>query len=266
MKCPFCYIRQKPGVLDFKLASEKITTLNPEKIIYHGGEPLLYPNLILEFINTFPKIQQSITTNLTLEFNESIRKVLEKCQVATSFDATRFQNSKDLQVWINNFRTLRDSGKEITILVTITKETMEKYTPVLLSKILLKLNPAYITLERLFDSSKSEDFYQQVDSYMLEVFKELPKEKNTLLMSMENAIRNKSTVFCTNCSENIITLNPNLTETGCPNLYQSKSIEKSRNCLYCKYYLHCQGDCQSFKYTCAFPKETFSYVKGRINE
>ena len=50
MHCPFCYIKQKPGVISLETITsfiEKHAKDMIRTIIFHGGEPLLYAAVLV---------------------------------------------------------------------------------------------------------------------------------------------------------------------------------------------------------------------------
>ena len=48
MRCPFCYVPRKPIYMTEEIAYNAIDKYSPDYIIFHGGEPLLNPNLKLK--------------------------------------------------------------------------------------------------------------------------------------------------------------------------------------------------------------------------
>ena len=80
--------------LPINLAIAKIKETDADRIIFHGGEPLLRPDFILKIIDTFPNKEFSITSNMTLPLTDERLKVLYRCGVATSYSVDRFEDKK----------------------------------------------------------------------------------------------------------------------------------------------------------------------------
>ena len=97
MECPFCYVPKKPIYMTEDIAYQAIDTYNPDYIIFHGGEPLLNPNLILKVMEKYPDKEYSMTSNMVIGIGEQQSKVLEKLgpgNVATSYSVDIFYNPK----------------------------------------------------------------------------------------------------------------------------------------------------------------------------
>ena len=73
MNCSHCYISKenRKKVIDIPRAVEAIKKIDPEFIMFYGGEPLLYPQKIKEIINAFPEKNFAIHTNGTI-YNEEL--------------------------------------------------------------------------------------------------------------------------------------------------------------------------------------------------
>ena len=102
MKCPFCYVPKKPIYMTEEIAYHAIDTYNPDYIIFHGGEPLLNPELILKVIEKYPDKQYSMTSNMVIGIGEQQSKVLETLgpgNIATSYSVDRFYNPKDFEIF-----------------------------------------------------------------------------------------------------------------------------------------------------------------------
>lgn len=256
LKCPFCYIKQNSSFLDPKLAIEKILDIKPNKVIFHGGEPLLYSKNILQILDYFnnSKIDFSITTNFVKKLDNIDKLILDKCNsIATSYSIDRFNENKNAY---NNF-VENCKNYKFTLLITLS-EAQLKQTPIELNSIITELQPDNITFERLFDINKNENFYINTDNYLNEIFKLIPYSKNNLYKNMLFAYKNNTTVFPLNCKSEVFTINTDGSICSCPNLYNTTiNITKKIKCLNCELYMYCRGDCSSFKNICCFPKKTF---------
>ena len=259
MRCPFCYIKQKPGVISLDAITSFCNKKHLNRIVFHGGEPLLYPKRILEIIDKFPNKEYSITSNLTLPLTEERLEVLHKCNVATSYSVDRFHDANNFLQFVNNLYTVAEFT-EITILITLSREQL-KESPEKLATMLRKLPHKYILLERLYEEQYDKKFAQQTDLYMKKMMQLLPIKENSLILNMLCAIKNHINVFSISCNKTVFTLGPDNIISNCPNLCNKKSQRKKRKeCIECDLYEYCKGDCLSFQNGCMFPKETFKWV------
>ena len=124
MKCPFCYVNHKDNVIDNDIVYSALKTYNPKKVIFHGGEPLLYPKKILEIMNNYPNFEYSITSNLTLPLSKDRIKIIERCKVATSYSIDRFKEEKLENIFKNNLN-IANKITSITLLVTLSEEQLK---------------------------------------------------------------------------------------------------------------------------------------------
>lgn len=265
MHCPFCYIKQKPGVISLETITsfmEKHTRDMIQTVIFHGGEPLLYPERILETINKYPEKEYHITSNLTLPLTKERLEVLHKCNVATSYSMDRFHNAKDFLQFIDNLYTVSEFT-DITILVTLTREQLEE-SPERLAIMLQRLPHKYVLLERLYEEQYDKELAEKTDLYMRKMMQLLPEKENVLLLNMQYAIDNHVNVFPKFCHKLVFTLNPDGSISNCPNLCNKRTQnQKRRECIECDFYEYCQGDCLSFQDGCMFPKKTFKWIHDR---
>lgn len=263
LHCPFCYIKQKPGTIDMDSIDRAMQELQPNRIIFHGGEPLLYPKIILETIKQYPDIEYSVTSNLMVPLTDQVLEVIKRCKIATSYSVDRFteEQFEDFKAAVK----MVSSYQPITLLVTLSEAQLQQ-PPKILSDTIKELEISNITFERLFTERKSKELYEQTDEYLLEAFKHVDTEKNNMLHWMEDAIRSNGTVFNHDCD--VQTLNPDGSLCGCPNLYRTRiHDQRKRECLYCDIYQYCKEDCPSFGGICCFPKKTFqSILKASVNK
>lgn len=264
MKCPFCYVPKKPIYMTEDIAYQAIDTYNPDYIIFHGGEPLLNPDLILKVMEKYPNKEYSMTSNMVIGIGEQQSKVLEKLgpgNVATSYSIDRFYNPKDFEIFKRQVKLLKD----YTLVITLSVEQM-KQKPAELMKIIEELNPAYIDIERMSIPDIQDDeltIYSWADKYLTDMFALLPKEKNVLYQRMKEAITYNINVYNTECSKSLITINADGSTIACPNSCTSVNKEKRNpECFTCDLFEYCGGDCETFYGACKFPKQTFNKVKN----
>lgn len=256
LRCPFCYNSNKDSVENLDAILKAIDKINPQEIIFHGGEPLLRSKDILYIMSIYPDKRYSITSNMTVNITEEIEKILSLCKVATSYSVDRFLNNNYAK-FKSNVKYLRDW----TLIVTLTRPQLAQSHKYLVSTI-EELNPTYITYERLWEKQEDKILYKITDRYLLSLFKNTPITKNTLALKMKDSLKYGVGVF--GCYNSII--NPDGTYyIGC--VQENKLTNKfSKNCLSCSLYRYCRGDCLAFRGRCAFPKKTFLWLRSQINE
>ena len=258
LRCPFCYMKRNHHTMTLDTALNMYQKYRPREIIFHGGEPMLYPNLILDIMDHIPDTTYSVTTNMTLPWDEMRHKVLSRCtSIATSYSVDRFPSWQIYNIFKNNLN-YASQYVDITILVTLSRAQLKK-PPELLAQILSTLPHSFIRLERLYESTYDKDLAQQTDKYLLKLFQLLPEKENVLYQDMVNSIKNHIPVFSLSCAQNIKTVTPEGNIKTCPNTSNHK-ITKRKECILCNLYEYCKGDCLSFQNGCMFPKETMQWI------
>ena len=257
LRCPFCYNSNKNDIFNVDKVEKLLADRRIDTIIFHGGEPMLYYEKIKDFILKHETFNFEITTNLCYNLTEEKLNILKMCSMATSYSVDRFHTEKEFSIFKNNMRRVIEQ-QPVTLLVTLSEEQLSQ-NPKDLSDTLKELNPTNITFERLYSDDASEDLYRRTDSYLTELFRLIPKDKNNLYNWMKSAIRYNNPVFPTRCDA--LTIDTDGKIFNCPNLV-GKTIHrrKRKECLFCEYYEYCQGDCNSFNKVCSFPKTTFKKI------
>ena len=225
MNCPFCYVKKQNGHISIDSVKKICNQFDPNEIIFHGGEPLLYPNLCIEIINMFKDKNFSITSNLTLPLTDERLEIIKKCHIATSFSVDRFKNANLFLSFTNNVYEVAKI-KDITFLVTLSREQL-KQSPEELNRMLSFFPCKYIKFERLYENKYDKQLAEQTDIYLKKLMQIVPREKNVLYQNMINSIKMNIPVFSKHCSKNILTLNTNGTLQICPNMNSNK-IQKKR--------------------------------------
>lgn len=266
MECPFCYIHQKPGIISISNAIKFINAIQPRNIVFHGGEPLLYPESILDIIYGVKqnKYNFSITSNLSFQLSNKMQQVIDQCSIATSYSYDRFYLKKQQYNQFKENLYKISKNKDITLLITLSNDHMKNQKPEELQVIINTLPIKYVLLERMYGNYTPE-LANKTDEYMFDMFKLLDPKQNILYRMMVNAIKNHLPVFNTKCNSDVITLNTDGKVFSCPNLC-GKRLNKNKKCLLCNLYEYCHGDCPSFQDKCMFPKKTFELVKRDIND
>lgn len=298
MKCPFCYTKfssgftDKPVDMDVDLAAKVINkgfispadnSIEPfDLIIFHGGEPLLRPDIILDIMEKVKVdgIKYAIQTNL--DYKELSKKQIEVLVrtggYGTSYSHDRFlgQNQSELNM-VNNIKFLDSIGIYGSLLVTITESQCYNENPWALYKLIHENMPGImkVMFERPIYSIKEIDanpekykkIYDEVDKFMLQALDAFPLNFADIYERIYSCLKFGNTYFPTHCTENDCTLYKNSIKYGCPSieLENNKPISDrkklSSQCLYCNYYKYCKGDCECMNHICAFPKRTFEKVK-----
>ena len=266
--CPFCYnIKANRIKLNLEKVIHALKGISPDKIIFHGGEPLLAVNDSLTIINYFKHIEFSITSNLTTEITDDVIQLLKQCEIATSYSCDRFINKSSFDKFINNIQFIQENlRKDITLLITLSENQLKQSINNLLNIIEL-IQPTYVRFERLYftndiDKEYKKEFYELTDNYLFNVFSVFKDSRNVLMLNMLESIKNNTSVYPTKCSENIFTIEPNGSYYSCPNSGKPvNNLNNKRDCIKCSYFKYCQSDCESFRDVCSFPKKTFDLVK-----
>lgn len=293
MSCPFCYnyftdpdFKTPNIVIDPEFASRIINTgfkrnntfNNFDTVIFHGGEPLLYPKEILQIMKNCPGKRFSIQTNLNYrELDKEQVEVLCKIgSYGTSFSWDRFESNKPALVnMVRNIKYLSSFGLKNTLIVTLTENHIKSMNVFHLKDFIEReiQHVDYILFERPIVSiddinnnpDKYIEMYELVDMYLYKlytVFKDSDIKTN-LREQVETAV-NGGTFALQNCSSFTLTIYPNKKiKYGCPSK-ESKKIKMTeeffQNCIQCKYFKFCKGDCECFNGVCAFPKQYFDRV------
>lgn len=291
MNCPFCYTQFVPQFqniesnshIDIDMVCELLNNgieIDHKRtffdhVIFHGGEPLLYPKVLLEIMDRVTaKIDYTVQTNLAYpELSKEQLEVLVRLKgYGTSYSVDRFYNhKKEEKMFLHNINVLNELGVEGSLLVTITEDQIYKQNAYYLWKYIEKTGIKEIILERpIFpleelknNKEKYEKLYKMVDLYMMQCCQFIPLEYLNLPRMVTRSLKYNTPLFHTECSKFTYTLYDNLLKFGCPSL-ESRNVddkEKRMMCIDCEYNQYCRGDCECMNYVCAFPKRTFDYLR-----
>lgn len=302
MSCPFCYCKFIPQFSDFKNEEGKDTSIDTELVkrilngemkndngeklyfdyvIFHGGEPLLYPEKIIKIIEeNISKVKNfSIQTNLAFKtLSPSQLRALSMCTdgYGTSFNYERFKDNKTFKKYFeNNIKELSSLGIYGTVLVTITKDTIMNLNPWALRDYLIDIGIKKVILERPIlplkdlenpkNKKELEELYEEVDKYMEICAKIFPREMTNLFWMVDKCLEHDLFLYNTECSNTTFTLYNDRFKFGCPSL-ESRNVKNKQlpQCLGCNYFKYCGGDCECFNHVCSFPKRTFDYIKEEL--
>ena len=299
LDCKHCYINTKSNeVLDINaflywFEQYKKSTNNDIELVFHGGEPLLHADNILNIIDNIAdsSIQYHITTNLICELTDSVRKVLATCTVATSFDGcdVRFTNYAQHYLWERNCEIV----KPAQVNVVLTSELLTLNPKMLFERFILR-KIQNVHFERLTCTGRAKKLnapsWEEVDEWLCKAHAAWIPEKIgvTEFGEFSKLCANIEMSGCRlrKCTKNVLTINPNGSIATCPNTFDkvfatihqpvetlySSSIyscitktEKVLNsiCRICDLYRYCNGDCFQLIWQdkiCPFPKKLFKKI------
>lgn len=309
LRCDFCMNRFNPEFdIDTPMESKPkaiikaLQDLKPtETVTLIGGEPLLFPKVILEVLDTIQKDPNNkiknwcISTNLAYsKFTESQIKCLQAIQdasiedisIGSSYNVNRFRNQETyFELWKKNMLYLDSIGIRVGVTVTITKEQTEQPVEELFD-LLYSVKAKMVNLERVIlqkpaneeEATSYTKQYEQIDEYLLKCFKYVDPAFNKQYERYKDAIINKIPVFNNYCSNYINTVYPDnkngyklykivpgciCNEVGTDLKLLVDKLE-SLHCFDCEYYMYCRGDCECNRFVCAFPKKTIRWLKEKI--
>lgn len=271
-----------------KAASPDIGHVHVE---YHGGEPFLAPledmwAVYHETKDLWPNMTFGACTNLTYKLTEERKEFMREAldySFATSWDdGIRFDNEKQEKLWEENVRELVAEGFHLTLMVSLSKKTIQK-EPIELLRFAADLGFKWISLERITPhghaNGNSEIFptNREMDAWFLRMWEQSVEHKawewapkNIFLNSILEKFNrgNAGGVFCRNCEQKMFTLNADGSIGGCPNdapinnyatldddifdlffnpgRMKKIACETFRNpaCYSCPVFDICNGDCQ----------------------
>jgi radical SAM domain protein len=290
LRCPFCYINfvedfdkfdeipeDKVSHIDTDMVYNVIKKGRYDTVVFHGGEPLLYPNTLLEIIQKCKGmgIDFSIQSNLAFKnLSQRQLEVISVCGgVGTSYNYDRFEGYPTQEEYFkSNIRELKSLGLGVSILITITENHIYKQNPIALKDYIdgistkidsLIFERVILPLEQLEnETDRLEGFYMEADKYMKTCYEIFPREQTNLYNLVKNSITYGTPFYNTECSSFTHTLYPDKLKYGCPSL-EKRNVDDSKKmakCLECSWFKWCGGDCECFNHVCAFPVLLFERV------
>lgn len=294
MHCPFCYCNFIPQFQETKesdhINEDMVSSIlhgayNGMKfdyVIFHGGEPLLYPKTILSIMDKCKDIENmnfSIQTNLAFkQLSPDQLRVLSLLPngYGTSYNIDRFYENKEFKEYFeHNIRELSSLGIYGSLLVTVTDEQIKRQNPRALYNYIKSLQGIReVIFERpIFpietikqNKLKYTNLYQEVDKYLELCAQIFPRDMTNLFWMVDKALKHNLYLYNTECSKTTLTLYNDRLKFGCPSL-EKRNDENTfpmEECMKCRFYKYCGRDCECFNHVCAFPKRTFSYIKKEI--
>lgn len=291
MNCPFCYTQFVPQfnesftknsicasmaakVIDKGIDGEPFTY-----VIFHGGEPMLAPDTILEIMDLCKtKPEFSVQSNLAFkQLTQEQMKVFARLKsYGTSYNVDRFSSNNPVfkQYFENNVKLLNSIGLEGTVLITITKDQINKQNPYALYEYIKNLGISKVVFERpifpnkdiIENKEKYTKLYEDIDKYLKACAQIFPPSMTNLFWLVDKALEHGLPLYDIKCSKNTYTLFNNKIKYGCPSLENRNENNRDmlEQCLQCEHYRYCGMDCECFNHVCAFPKQTFDYIKSQL--
>ena len=262
---------------------------------FHGGEPFLVDVSEMQYVyesckDAHPNITWGATTNLVFKLKQEhinfIKGPLGN-RIGTSWDPKiRFANDKQSALWLNNVRTLLDSGVNIKLFISVTKDTIA-IDPIFLLTWIKNLGVKEVSFERLTgngSANKHPEIFPtniEQDAWFLrmheqsELYGAREWFDNEFLENVYSKFEtgfNKAGTFCRDCEEKLYTLNADGTIAGCPNSapesyfatidddinsiinspirLENIACERSRDprCYSCEVFQYCGGDCHQLSW------------------
>lgn len=275
-----------------------IQTTNKDDTIhceFHGGEPFLVDVEEMKAVHNYcnalhPNMTWGATTNLVFKLKDEHKDFIKYelgNRLGTSWDPKiRFDNDKQLKLWLNNIKELLAQGTTIRLFISVTKDTIA-IEPIYLLTWIKSLGVQEVSFERLTGNGsalKHPDIFPsniEQDAWFLKMHEqsELYNARDwfendflEIIYSKFETGFTKGGTFCRDCEEKIFTLNADGSISGCPNSapefqfghindsiqdlinspirLENMACEKSRNplCYSCEVFQHCGGDCHQLSW------------------
>ena len=151
LDCPFCfnhysdkYKKLDKGVIDTKTIIDTINDMDPDSITFIGGEPLLYPETIINVLNYFDlkdtmnkrSREWSVSSNFyyknlsqtQIEALDLLQRMSsEDIAIGTSFSLDRFRGMDSyFDRFVKNMWRLDKIGINVGVTVTITEAQLDQ--------------------------------------------------------------------------------------------------------------------------------------------
>jgi radical SAM protein with 4Fe4S-binding SPASM domain len=271
------------------------------RVLFHGGEPLLAP--VKDFYSFYDQVKDlkniafGIQTNLVYKLNEKklsfFKDILNLEGIGTSWDPNiRFGSNgitsreQDIKLWESNIKTLVNLGSELTLMVSLSRDVIEKFEPREILDYAISLGIKFILFERITDDGNSQinnevlPSNMSLDLWLFSMYEQTLEDDrylkigNMFLDEIATSYVNGSHVAnrCRGCEQKLITINANGTLSGCPNSAPTslwgkidenpsnfiksnqrtdaicKELTRNSICLTCEVNDLCNGDCYKLKW------------------
>lgn len=305
LNCKHCFTNGTSGAKiywDYKKVADWLKRFSTTKskndtahFEFHGGEPFLVPVEEMKYVynqckDLYTDMTWGATTNLVFklypEHIDFIKGPLGN-RLGTSWDPKiRFENDKQLSLWLTNLKTLLNEGVTIRLFISVTKDTIN-IEPIYLLTWIKSLGVQEVSFERLTGNGNAlkhpDIFPTNIEMnewfYQMHIQSELYGARSWFENDfLENIYSKFETgfigggTFCRDCEEKIFTLNADGTISGCPNSapefnygnldydvqevinstlrLENIACERSRNpkCYSCEVFQFCGGDCHQLEW------------------
>lgn len=268
LNCPHCTLKnvRNEGNIDAIINSIKVLKEHNPNVSFtlFGGEPsLLKDNILLQLKEAMGKGNFSVSTNL-INFSDTFLNMLKEADLPdTSWNPKRFHTEELYKQWLNNLQILKDNNITFELMITLTKDLIEKDPQEFIDKV-LEWKVKYIKLEFMIGDETLNP--EDVDNWLVKLYniwysnKELQDYENVLFTRIRDVIFN-NVEWEGNCNKTLTILPSGNIKERCP--YYECQIQKPE-CYNCEYYNYCKGGCP-IQEKCVFPKQLFELIKKEKN-
>lgn len=282
--CEYCYIHDKGeeqnGGIIYSDIIDAINRINPGKLIFTGGEPMLKADMIksaMEYYNVTEKNHWKtiLMSNLTFWLSDIAKAVISMMDyIQTTFRLGLLDNDR----YRSNIKYILSTGVQLDYMITLDQSILSCDPKEVLHKLkdlncgqVCSFGAEMISFSKKNDMTNTEinEYYEQADEYMLKLFKEAEKLdsfNNLTVDGWKKARMNDISLVCNVCqNSNCYTLNPitKKLDKTCPCYREPNNTDRKKKfmdmCKDCEYYDLCKLNCERFGYYCAFPKKTVAY-------
>lgn len=280
---------------------KSLNTNNEEIDIHlHGGEPFMYDISNIQYLLYKTKnlnFKWTITTNLIYEITKEHLDIFKQMLpfdnnpfILTSWDyKIRFKDDQQ-ELWENNVRLLKENNINVQPIICLTNILIKEKEPEEIFKYFTDKDIYNFNFERITNTGRALDnnlrpYNIDLQNWLLKAYKLYEKNNKLKIPLFEGIKQSINGIFlgCRNrsCMNDVITINPDGTIAGCPNTCDKKygnldkidtkikenliNLEKQRsiNCLTCKFFKYCNGDCFQLIFDetgCPGMKSIYSYI------
>ena len=245
MNCEYCYIKDKGEEAEpVSLGDiiDAIDSVNPGNVIFTGGEPMLYPDLIEKPIEYYEFMKKKywktcLMTNLNYELDDRKKNILLKMDCIQNTFRPWLMSSENYK---KNIKFCLDSGLNLVFTITLDKKMLDIKPEEL--KEYLDIATLGYTCGLLFETVSS-------------IREEVDYEK------ADNSCRASNTFVFDPVTKKV--------KIGCPCFIPSDESARVHKylstCEDCDIFDICKMDCERFGDKCGTPKNTIKYVlKDRL--
>ena len=264
LNCPHCTLKNLPTCMELEKIEQTLDYIiqnSGDNVLFDlfGGEPLLLQDFVLERIHK--KIKQKkyiISTNLLL-FRPTLLPLFKEAElINVSWNPLRF-NKEQFKIWETKTQVLRTAKVKINLMITLTKDLLENYTPQQFLNFIKNYNAYSLDLEYMIGEEYIKERLDSIDNWLCELYKIWNIKTHFCLperikFSLEHNIKFRD------CSNHYTILPSGKIHYGCP--YYETDVVKTK-CLSCDLYQWCNGACR-LQTECIMPKKLFQIIKMEL--